>query len=193
MTVVAAAVGPDGTWMGADGQASIDELITTTTERKWNVSPDGWWAFAGAGEVAFDSVLVEDDLWPLGKDGPQNDPEVGRRTLAGRMRQKLAAVDGFQLVRDEDSIFGDYRWSPLVVTEGHVWRLCSDLRSFEEPMEGAYHACGSGMDYAIGAMSALLDRGVTSAEELVRAGVGAACRLTTQCGGEVFVQRLEAA
>lgn len=190
MTVLACAVGADGTWLGADGHSQAGDLVVATATKKWNVSPDGLWAFAGAGEATFDSVLLDGggaDLWPGAGEQAAFD---GRAALARSMREKLSAVDGFQLVRHAESVFGDYGWEALIATDGYVWRLCSDLRSFDKPLEGVYWASGSGADYAIGAMSALVARNVTSAEELVCAGVAAACRMCTTCGGEIVVERL---
>lgn len=195
MTIIAAAIGPDGTWIGADGQASVDDLVVTSESRKWNFSPSGLWAFSGAGEVTFDSILLDGpgELWP---DEPAP-PALRRlakmtalRQLAENIRAKLDAVSGMELVRDDGCIFGDYRFSPLVATEGGIWRFCSDLRSFDGPLEGVYQAAGAGSSYAVGAMSALLDHGVVSGETLVRAAVEVACRMSTRCGGAVLVRRL---
>lgn len=195
MTIIAAAIGPDGTWVGADGRAVVGDLVVTNESRKWNLSPSGLWAFAGAGEVTFDSVLIDGrgELWPDLPDSPglrQIAVAPGLSQLAENMRAKLDAVPGMELVRDEGCIFGDYRFSPLVATEGAIWRVCSDLRSFDGPIEGVYQAAGAGSDYAVGAMSALLAHGVTSAETLVRAAVATACRMSARCGGAVVVQRL---
>ena len=197
MTIIAAAIGPGGTWIGADGRATVGDLVTTNECRKWSLSPSGLWAFAGAGEVTFDSVLLEEagGLWPdvIYPDYPDLLPETGEaglRRLAGNIRAKLDAIPGMEFVRDPDCIFGDYRFAPLVATEGAIWRACSDLRSFDGPLEGVYQAGGAGSDYAVGAMSSLLAHGVTSGEALVRAGVETACRMSTLCGGSVVVQRI---
>lgn len=189
MTILAAAIGPDGTWLGADGLSTDpDGGRTSTGYRKWNISPDRLWAFASAGEVTFDAVVLEEigDLWPKKLE----DVEHERKKFAQRIRERILAVKGVECVRDKDSIFGDFRLSPLVVTPGHAWRLCSDLRSFGEPFEGVFQTGGAGAEYATGAMSVLLASGVTSAERLVKAGVETACRSSVYCGGEMFFERL---
>jgi len=163
-------------------------------ENKWNFSPDRLWSFASAGDVTVDSVLMHDahDFWPryvrtYAEVGNVQDVVYAERAdFARRIRTKLLAIDGAKQIRDEDSVFGDFRISPLVVTAGYAWQLCSDLRSFDEPVGGIYQVAGSGADFAAGAMSALLAHGVTSAEELVKGAVLAACSSSVYCGGEMF-------
>lgn len=200
MTILAAAIGPDGTWLGCDGYSvSTAGCVKSPAMKKWNISPDRLWAFAAAGEITFDTVVLRDtqDLWPKATERQKGgytelleQVHDERAAFAQRMRMKLLAVDGVQLIRDDDCFFGDFRISPLIVTPGFAWRLCSDLCSFDEPIDGVYHVEGAGADFAAGAMSALLAHGVTSAEELVKGGVAAACRSSVYCGGEMFFDNL---
>lgn len=194
MTIIAAALGPDGTWLGSDGISIVGDRITSRTTDKWNLSPAGDWAFAGAGLITYDAVLLDDAaLWRSIErvtDAQIDNSEGQLLKLMAAMRSTIDEASGAEIVRDEGCVFGDYRFSPLVATTGHIWRLSSDLRSFDRALEGVYQAAGAGDDYAVGAMSALLASGETSAEVLVRAAVETACRTSIHCGGGVFVQRL---
>lgn len=190
MTIIATAMGPDGTWIGSDGLSMKgDNRVVSRSCDKWNVSPDGEWAFAGSGAITYDALLLEDSPWP---DGSDDDPEAQLLGMAAAMRKAIDSAPGAKAVRDDDEVFSCYQFSPVVATPGHVWRLNSDLRSFDPALEGVYQAAGAGVDYAIGAMSALLARGETSAEVLVRTAVETACRVSTLCGGDIFVRRLGA-
>lgn len=194
MTIIIAAQGADGTWLGADGRGLVNGVKVYENERKWNTSADGKWAYGGAGEVTYDAVLGGVGLWPESAEGIE-----GARCIAKQMRKKLDAVKGFEQARDDGSPFGDYGFSPIVAGPGGIWRLCSDLRSVNPPFESRYLAVGCGGELALGAMSALLNgpgetpmsrRVEISAEDLVRAGLETACRLNAYCGGELFVERL---
>lgn len=95
-----------------------------------------------------------------------------------------------------DCIWPEWRWSPILATTTggadtfHVARACSGLLEVIPPREGWYQAAGCGETFAIGAMSALLARGVDSAEALARAAVNTACRCRPDCGGTIRVERL---
>lgn len=181
MTIIAAAIGADGTWIGADGLSVAGNIVCSEASQKINVSPCGGLAFAAAGEVTYDGVLLQskDSIWPRKLAG-----DALLLDLASKMRTILSASSEFELVRDEDCAFGDYRFSPVVACDGHVWRLNSNLRTFDGPFEGRYQAAGAGADFALGAMSALVATGEESGERLVREGVASACRLSRDCGGQ---------
>ncbi len=178
MTIIIAARGPDGTWLGADGLGLVNGFRVYENEQKWNTSPDGKWAYGGAGEVTYDAVLGGVGLWPESVEGAQ--------CVAARMREKLKDAEGF-----EQTSFGDYGFSPIIAGPEGIWRLCSDLRSLNPALESRYLAAGCGDELAIGAMSALLARDPEiSARELVDVGLRTACRLHAYCGGEIYVERL---
>ena len=53
----------------------------------------------------------------------------------------------------------------------------------------AFHAIGSGCDYACGALHALYESEL-KAEEIARRAVEAAIRFDSACGGEIVVQKI---
>ncbi len=188
MTIIIAA-------QGADGLGLVNGFRVYEDEQKWNTSPDGKWAYGGAGEVTYDAVLGGGpDMWPASEDGVE-----GAQCIAARMREKLKEAEGFEQTREDHCSFGDYGFSPIIAGPGGIWRLCSDLRSLNPALEGRYLAAGCGDELALGAMSALLNgpgettmsrRVEIAAEDLVRTGLEVACRLHAYCGGELYVERL---
>jgi ATP-dependent protease HslVU (ClpYQ) peptidase subunit len=190
MTILAAATGWDGTWIGSDGLGTVDGRVVQTDAEKWNVSPNGIWAFAGGGSWAFDFALRYDGSfqWPETVVGAE-----GVALLASAMRDRLLGLPSFRIDEQRSAPFGDFEWSPLVVGPGGgPWRPNCDLWTVGGPVEGAYQAAGAGQDFASGAMSALIAAGETSAETIVRAGINTACRMSVWCGGEIFIHRMPA-
>ena len=186
MTIIAAAIGPDGTWIGSDGMSILGDLVNTTSRKKINVSQDGRWAFGGCGEYTYFAALLHaEPVWPSAR-GREAMPE-----LAEKMRSRLHEVKGFELVRDEGIPFGDYRYSPVVACNGYVCRLNSCLRAWNDPLEGVFQAAGNGVEFAIGAMSTLKAAGETSAEVLVRSAIEVCIRRCHGCGGEIQMVRME--
>lgn len=190
MTIIIAATGPDGTWLGSNGGTICNNNnLVGTTHRQWHRSPDDEWAFAGAGDMTFDCVLTEDPdhLWPE----PGEVGVAGLRTLMSSIRERVLAVSGAEVLRRDDDIFPGYGWSPVFAGPGGIWHAFTDLVGFGEAVEGRYLTEGSGSQIATGALSALLAREPSiSTEELVRGGLETACRLNVYCGGELNVERL---
>lgn len=184
MTILAAAIGPDGTWIGADTLVTADGRIVETSARKWTLSPNGRWAFAGGGSWAFDFALRDADIWP------DVEGQFGVVLMAAAMRARLLGLPEFEVIRDDEP-FGDFDWSPLVVGPGGVWRINSNLWTIDSAIEGVYQAAGAGQDFAAAAMSALLAAGETSAEAFVLAGIETACRMSVWCGGEIFLHKMD--
>jgi hypothetical protein len=196
MSVIVAAIGPDGTWIGSDtlGVNGDDRIVET--QPKWKISPDRDWAFAGCGSVDYGPALLgevnlesgESLLWDHVADDSKS-PEVRLRDLMAGMRQAIKSAGG-EPVRDDGEVFPCYRFAALVATPGRIWRLNPTLLSADQPLEGTYQAVGYGADYAVAAMSALRSVGVKSAEDLVTEAVRVACRMSAYCNGEAFVERL---
>jgi hypothetical protein len=186
MTIIAAAIGPDGTWIGADGIAINGDLVTTTSERKINVGMFGKWAFGSSGEVTYDRAVMgpEKPIWP------EATGEQGVKELAERMRSRLHDLPGFEPVKDDGCAFRDYRFSPLVACAGRVWRINSCLRAWDGPIEDVFQAAGIGVEFAIGAMSALKAAGEESSEVLVRSAIETCVRRCHGCGGEIQMVRM---
>lgn len=188
MTIIAAAIGPDGTWIGADGLTTMGDIIMSTDTAKWRVSPDERWAFAGPGSMSYAEVILHSgcDLWPTATGAD------GARELVANMRTILCNHPAFSPEQIEP---GDnwscYGWAPIIATDGHIWRVTSDLSSLVRAVRGVYLCAGGGSDVADGAMEAQLALGVTSARELVSNAVEAACARLTVCGGEISVRRIE--
>lgn len=192
MTIIAAAVGPDGTWIGSDGMQVVNDVIVQHDKKKWYVSKSRKWALAACGESTPQSVLAleQPDLWP-----PEHVPEwtgrEGALSIGQWARETLLATPEFSLVRDKDSSWGDYGFSPLIAATGGVWHLNSDLRTLSDAIDGYFVVAGPGEDFAHGACHRLLLMGLLSAEELVRAAIEAACYHSVWCGGETYVERLD--
>ncbi len=189
MTIIIAAQGADGTWLGSNGGSICNNNnLVQTTHRQWHRSPDGEWAFAGAGDHTFDCVLTADlELWPE----PGETGVAGLRTLMRSIRERILAVSDTELLRRDEDIFPGYGWSPVFAGPGGIWHAFTDMIGFGEAVEGRYLTEGSGAQIATGALSALLAREPNiSTEELVCGGLETACRLNVYCGGELYVERL---
>lgn len=201
MTILCAASGPDGTWIGADSFSSCGDRLAPEGDPKWNVSACGEWALAGPGEVTFDGILFGDPEWdPSSHLWPSEGGESGLRRMMAAMRKRLLDSGAVVPMVDDGDTTRCYRWSPMVVwAGGSVWRLHSTLWTFDrgylfgEPESLRYMAHGCGAEYALGAMHAAASRvdGLErSAETLVRAGLDAACRFSSGCAPPLLVQRL---
>lgn len=191
MTICAAAIGPDGVWIGSDGREVWDGLITSEGMRKWNISPCREWAISHSGETAFLDVVRQ--IFAAGFSWPEARDEDGVREFLCRLRAQVAAVpQGPQSKRDEEDVFPTWGWAPIVATPLGIWQLDSTLWALGGPTRGAFLAIGSGRALALGAMSALYDEGCRSAERLVQAAVATACRLECGCGGEQWIHRMDA-
>lgn len=193
MTICAAAIGFDGVWIGSDGHEQVNYTVTSRSSKKWTLSPCGTWALSeqgtGTNAAALEDLAEGDGFWPT--DTSRN----GVRELARRLRAGFLAFGSHVTPTessDEKTPFRDWNWSPIVATPQGIWRICSDLWTVQGPIEGFFHCAGSGDEHAAGAIVALHSTGVRSAEQLVRAGVATACRISVGCGGEQWVHRMGA-
>lgn len=194
MTICAAAIGPDGVWVGCDGHAQGNYTVVSRSAIKWTVSPCGLWAISEQGEGSFGAALEDltapSDFWPsdTGRDGV--------RQLASQLRAGFLGLGSHVTPTrkaDDKNPFLDWNWAPIVATPQGVWRVCSDLWTVQPAIDGIFYAAGSGDEVALGAMSALYAAGCRSARQLVAAAVDTASRLSVGCGGERWMRCMEAA
>ena len=93
-----------------------------------------------------------------------------------------------QCDKDDDSPFGSLDASFLVVAPGGIFHVGSDM-SVTQFMK--YYAVGSGADYALGAISAVLDSH-EQALPVAQAAVRAAIDFDLHCSGEVACYQVAA-
>lgn len=193
MTICAAAIGPDGVWIGADGRTQVNGVVNAQRCRKWTLSPSGEWAISHAGAMSFigmtASIVAGDDfVWPA------DHGDAGAIAVATALRLGLQRLSrdghGINARTDADSTVADWHYSPLLASPTGVWRCDSCLWAISPAIEDAFHAAGSGEDFALGAMSVLRRAGCSSAQRLVREAVGVASRLSATCGGEQWIHRM---
>lgn len=172
MTVICAAKGPDGIWIGSDTQCELDGNVLPTAP-KWLVVDAGL-AIGVSGKATMRQLLrvnladiaASRDAWKI-----------------GRAWRKAAQDDGFSGEEQDGRRVWEVR--ALMVLDGVFYGMDSafDFDSHDAP----YIASGSGMDFALGAAYALPD---ASARERVFSGIRAACHHSRSCGGEPWVHKL---
>lgn len=184
MTILAAALGPDGVWIGSDGLTTCGNAVASRNSRKWLLSPGGRWAVGISGERAYRWAL---DGALAGHEWPDDPGEDGARALVAVLRGKLADTVDTKIL--DCSNFRDYGVAPLLASAEGAWRASSDLWALTLPFDGRVIATGCGEDFAMGAMHVGLAAGA-SAFELVQRGVEAACAFSPTCGGERWYHRM---
>lgn len=100
-----------------------------------------------AGVLAADSLCTGAYKHPMKKLYPIDGGFVG---VAGSLSTSLLVVDWLQ-GGDKPDLSNDSDFEALIIRDGKVFYLDNGLR--EIPLQGPYHAVGSGMDYAMGAMA----------------------------------------
>jgi hypothetical protein len=177
MTIIAAAVGDDGTWIGSDGLTSNEEgFIVSRNYPKWTISKNRLFAFAGDGSIIPAAIMnrVVTETW---EDEMLSGAE-GVLQLGDFMREAFVEAKEFPIDHNTWTSFG---YSPVVATPGQV-----------DPVMRCLQVSGCGEQLAIGCCHELRRSGFTKAEDLVRCAIDVACHYSIHCGGEIFIERLDA-
>lgn len=196
MTIAVAALGDDGVWLASDGRAECNGNVVSLRMQKWTISPDGLWAVSHSGSLAYrDASRRIFDEFSQWEAVPEN--QEGAVRVLQIMREGLGALPaGPKPITDENDVFADWRWSPIIASPSGLWRSDSTLWTIDPPSVGgggfcAYFCAGSGTDRGLGAMHALCEGGERSAERLVRAAVSSACTHDPGCGGALWIQPMQ--
>lgn len=186
MTIIAAAIGPDGTWIGSDGLV-VRDMVTATDAQKIIFSPDNAWAIGCSGTAAVQSALEASPLLWTGIGPPSREEAAA---LLTRIREILDAA-GARPGPDGDCSLPDYHFTPLVIgVEVGPLIACSTLISYSAASAERCDAVGEAREYAVGAMHGMRTAGCRSAETMVRMAVQMSCERYAYCGGQIMVRRL---
>ncbi len=192
MTVICAAVGEAGVYVGSDGRVLSDDLVLTDSVFKWRIFGRGCFAIGAAGPQSLDAIAEavanSVDWWSPAEDGWY---EKFVPAIVKTIRHAAERVSSFQWQRcgDDDSM-GHAAMSFTLASGPHhkIWLVPADLRTYNHVDRG-YFAEGCGAEVAMGAMHVLRSIGV-GPEEMVHSGCAAACELLTGCGGKITVRKL---
>jgi hypothetical protein len=180
VTIICAAKGPSGVWIGSDSRATASGFVYPGARQKWRCV-SGWWIGA-CGRERIDWLIER---------AARQDREVLASMTAGDVGDWLISlvVADKWVPEDEKSAPSVYDFNAILVSPS--------LQLFEVGSSGTaseagedFIAMGSGYEYALGANSAL--RGALPVTR-VEAAIEAACRYRTDCGGPPFIKHLRAA
>ncbi|MCD6069604.1 MAG: hypothetical protein K0S42_120 [Microvirga sp.] len=175
MSIIAAHLTMGGCFIGSDTGLS-DNGLRVSVGLKW-ASRQGWHIGACGDYLSF---LVAQGV--LDGTAP-----AGALAIARRLREALQA-EGFERTKDLDG--GPFCVeSEFLLTNGRG--LWSFGRDFAPVAVEPFAAAGSGRDFALGAMSASRECGKDD-QEVIRAGLDWATRLSFDCGAEWRLQLVDA-
>jgi ATP-dependent protease HslVU (ClpYQ) peptidase subunit len=177
MTIIVALHQDGQTWIGADSRCILHGQIMPTTVRKWVLSPLGDRAVTVGGQTRA-ALLVRRMAWEGIADADRMADAI--RTLArsdewspGDDQGPKGYANPF-LYATPDGVWDiDHTFGTVSITDGRLW------------------ARGSGMDYALGADSAMRAIYPLPGPKIrLEAALAAAVENDAGCGGEMFVHRL---
>ena len=177
MTILCALYDPEAgdVWLGCNDKATIGDTPSPAASTKWLTFGD--WAIGLSGDSVYEQYLQL-----VGEGFPEHSANV---------------LDIFKFLRETFDEYGlgrqkegdcatSYSVDGLIVNRsGRIWDFDHQLALSEVPA-GRLWACGSGVDYALGADFAMNGAG-KSAQERVTYAVGAAIALDISCPGAALV------
>ena len=172
MTIIAAASGPDGVWIGsdtvADDGARLSDCGPKFIRRKG-------WAIAAAGFLRSLYLLQQNE----------------RQILNLKCQHKIAAEvrnihEADKFMRGSDTGPIDFGAEFIICSASQVWEVG---RTFEV-VEVDYTAGGSAYQYGLGAMFCLDKTAKNFGQEAVTAAIKASMNFSPNCGGNCIVQRI---
>lgn len=192
MSVIVAMRDGRRTWIAADGRMTEGDVIRAESVEKWiSVRPDLWIGCAGSYRAL---GVIRENVETLAEVAHDWSPQ-GQRVRAlvvGKEIHKLARADGWL-----DSVAdGKPRWldvEMLIAQPGSVLHVHGTGSTLEVK---DYAAIGSGADFALGALDALVSFRRTGvgpdAEMCALAAVKAATKRSSTCGGKIQLLSLQA-
>ena len=175
MSILVAMIDKGTVWIGSDTQVT-DGGTKWMLEPKWSFAPP--WTFGVVGSSRASSVLVHKAPQVFGVANTVHD-------VCFNAREALLA-DGFKPAAGDVPGIPDF--DMLVARGPHLWWIGDDF-SGEIVRPGMPVAIGSGDAFALGAMMVAQERDGGPAEVL-RAGLRAAIKFSTSCGGEEWVHSI---
>lgn len=175
MTIICAAKGPDGIWIGSDTECRIGDRRMPTAPK---------WAFHNGRAIGISGLHRGVDLAKRYADSLLSDDDAWRASL---YLCKLLQEDGWQPDEKEKAIPTYELWG-IAILGGQIYRVAGDCHFSAQP-GCTYFAGGSGMDFALGAMLECA-RSHDEPALLVERGLEAAIALDSGCGGEPWVKKL---
>lgn len=174
--------------MAADTLALFGEGMTVPeyNARACKIIRVGDAVVGGTGWAVYDDIL---DHYLSGGEPPALDSR--RAIYAFFVDFWRALKENYALVNEQaaskDTPFGDLDATFLVAGSGGLFQVSSDMGVTEFK---AYHAIGSGAEYALGVMHALRDR-ERDDESLVQAACWAAMEMDAHCGGSIDTRTVD--
>ncbi len=175
MSILVAMIDKGTAWIGSDTQVT-DGGTRWLLEPKWAFAPP--WAFGVVGSARAATVLAHKAPQVFGVSNTIHD-------VCFNAREALLA-DGFKPANGEVPGIPDF--DMLVARGPYLWWIGDDF-SGEAVKPGLPVAIGSGDAYAFGAMMVMQELG-KSPEATLRAGLRAAMKFSTSCGGEEWVHSI---
>ena len=175
MSILVALVDKGTVWIGSDTQLT-NGGAKWMLGPKWSFAPP--WTFGVVGSSRAATVLTHKAPEVFGVADTIHD-------VCFNARNALLA-DGFKAATGDVPGIPDF--DALVVRGPNLWWLGDDFAG--EPVQADLPvAIGSGDAYAFGAMMVAREHGA-GPEETLRAGLRAAMRFSTSCGGEEWVHSI---
>ncbi len=185
MSCLAAAVGTDGTFIGADSQWTYDEVLKNPYGGKiCGMSGKGFL-------IAYDSSvrggqIINRAIKTLKLKARKPPWTLDMAINLAEFIKNVMETHGSAQKPQESGDLPDSPTEMLLATPGHIFGIYKDYAVYEDPK---YTALGSGRDFALGAFHSMEGLKM-SAEEKVRAAVEAACRFDPFVSGPIQIQRV---
>ncbi len=183
MSCLAAAVGTDGTFIGADSQWTYDESLKNPYGGKICGSPGKGFLIAYDSSVRGGQILNRAIRGLRARKPPWTlDMAIDLAEFIKRVMENHGTPDTTQ----ESGELPDSPTEMLIATPEKIFGINKDYAVFMDPN---YSALGSGRDFALGAFHSM-DGLKMSAEAKVRAAVEAACRFDPFVSAPIEIQRV---
>ena len=163
------------TWLGSNSRALVGDTIISGDLSKWSFYGDWAIAFSGRG-ITTDVIAADEKQFPKKSDSIHE--------VVAFIRKSLRAAD---IGKEDEEGAMDFATSGLIVhSDGRIYDVDGHL-SVAPINADALWACGSGMEYALGAAHVLAGHGL-SIREIVLKSLEAAISLDSGCPGTPIIE-----
>ncbi|WOI54573.1 hypothetical protein [Parvularcula sp. LCG005] len=162
------------TWLGSNSRGLVGDTVLPGDVSKWTIFGDWAFAFSGKG-------LVTDVILGLEAEFPKTDKNV--HAVVALIRKALRDME---IGKEDDGAMDFQTHGLLVHRSGKIYDIDGHL-SVAPINEDTLWACGSGMDYALGASHALTAQSI-SPRDVLKSSIEAAIALDSGCPGTPIIE-----
>lgn len=189
--------GTDDTFVGCDGMASCDGVITSTNATKWFFSQKHPWGIGVVGDIRtlamvrrYGAEVLDEALDTVTKGRPRKKlTEESRLEVAYLVSDAIREMllnDQYVVDREECGPVA-FLANLMIVCPQSVYRADATFSPTPGAGFSGCYAIGSGMSEATAAMMAVRRLGCLSGGEICLEGIGIAAQLVTSVGGDSFL------